>query len=156
MYIPSQQQTFGEVVGSRQDTRRPLKLWAEVTINGTVNTARLLNISQTGFLMAVEQVRPEPGAHLILHLPDERQAPAQAVWTGDGFAGANFCDPLGSAALASLLLRAEPDAPSPETLPEIRHRVARTQLQPERGFLVPVALAAGFWAIAGVLAVYLA
>lgn len=78
----------------RRSTRHPVELDAKVRELGATGVeARVLNISQTGF-MASSEGRFEVGSRIWLMLPGRDRANAVVKWIAGDKLGAEFAEPI--------------------------------------------------------------
>ena len=85
----------------RRASRRPVEIEARVReLGDTGNEARILNISETGF-MAESDGRFEVGSRVWLILPGRERANAVVKWTAGDKLGAEFAEPISLEGLPS-------------------------------------------------------
>lgn len=140
--------------------RRMLRLRATVSSprRGQV-PVEVLNLSTAGMLLFADKAIFEEGDTLTAKLSPEAAATATVVWSNDCFHGLSFVHPLSKATVAAALLKAAAPsrqtaaaahaAPVPVPVGNLRRTPSRTTLEPERNFLVPVALSIAFWTLLG-------
>ena len=78
----------------RRSSRLPVELDAKVRELGATGVeARVINISETGF-MAASETQFEVGARVWLMLPGRDRANAVVKWTAGDKVGAEFAEPI--------------------------------------------------------------
>lgn len=106
----------GHLVEQGRETERRGKARIKLCIDLPLPAApdglvRVLDLSQTGMLIHCEQAL-EPGQALMVELPEAGSIKATVVWRRFSLMGCRFARPLSRAALAAMLLRAQPAPPS--------------------------------------------
>ena len=79
----------------RKSERQEVALDAQVREMGAEGCeARILNISETGFMAEVTDIEFEVGSRIWLLLPERERASALVKWTAGDKIGAQFAEPI--------------------------------------------------------------
>ncbi|MFL6735621.1 MAG: PilZ domain-containing protein [Sphingomonas sp.] len=95
----------------RTARRRKLRLQAQRSAASGAANVLILNVSTTGLLLAAGADLTE-GETFELDIPEAAGVPALVKWTSGQLFGCQFKEPISSAAVSALLLRAPYEPPS--------------------------------------------